>query len=179
MGSEDQGYLPCTWEIQKSWMENQIVRAILCMFMHKISTRVIRVNGTCEQPWPRYFDGRKKEQFIPLLISYDRWRCRNVIKRRIIWHQLMHDFLKLTLLCYRWGRTRHVVLLWLVPVLHIWLAGRGNDSLGMFFFLIVVVDHVKVVFNLLSPVLCRTSNSDNHNRHRQINRPFTIRIKWM
>ena len=134
MCSEDQGYLPVTWEIQKSRMENQIVRAILFMFMHKISTRVIRVNGTCEYPWPRYFDGRKKEQFIPLLISYDRWRCRNVIKRRIIWHQLLHDFLKLTLLCCRWGRTRHVVLLWLVPVLHIWLAGRGNDSLGMFFF---------------------------------------------
>ena len=70
-----------------------------------------------------------------------------------------------------------MVLLWLVPVLHIWLAGRGNDSLGMFFFLIVVVDYVKVVFNLLSPVLCRTSNSDNHNRHKQINRPFTIQIK--
>ena len=70
-----------------------------------------------------------------------------------------------------------MVLLWLVPVLHIWLAGRGNDSLGMFFFLIVVVDHAKVVVHLLSPVLCRTSNSDNHNRHRQINRPFTIQIK--
>ena len=69
MRSEDQGYLPFTWEIQKSRMENQIVRAIMFMFMHKISTRVIRVNGTCEHPWPRYFDGRKKEQFIPLLIS--------------------------------------------------------------------------------------------------------------
>ena len=33
MRSEDQGYLPVTWEIQKSRMENQIVRAILFMFM--------------------------------------------------------------------------------------------------------------------------------------------------
>ena len=61
-----------------------MLRAIPFMFMHKISTRMIRVNGTCEHPWPRYFDGRKKEQFIPLLISYDRCRCRNVIKQRII-----------------------------------------------------------------------------------------------
>ena len=33
MRSEDQGYLPFTWENQKSRMENQIVRAILFMFM--------------------------------------------------------------------------------------------------------------------------------------------------